>query len=369
MRIALLGAGLFAKDVYVPLLGRFAADVELAAVWSRTEETALEFQAFAGALAQNAKLVHGEEGLNAILADANIDAVAIVLPVHVSGEVVMRALRAGKHVISEKPIAPTIEEARENIEAYRALNNGAVWNIAENFRYEDVFEAQADLVAKIGNVVKMDLLADMPMSEGNKYFTSAWRRDTALCPGGFLMDSSVHFSAAMRMLAEAAGSKMPVSVSAKTRSTTHLLPAPDTAIGTYEWDNGLLCNISWSFSAHPTRFALSISGTEGTVEVTRGGWTGSRANYQMSYKLLNDDKPTFKTYNFSGADKEFANFVRQAKAAMAGTPCQDNEALKGQPEAALLDLAMIECAIRSGDLNGAPVAIPHIAHAWPQVSK
>lgn len=117
-----------------------------------------------------------------------------------------------------------------------------------------------------------------------------------------------------------------------------------------------------------TRFALSISGTEGTVEVTRGGWTGSRANYQMSYKLLNDDKPTFKTYNFSGADKEFANFVRQAKAAMAGTPCQDNEALKGQPEAALLDLAMIECAIRSGDLNGAPVAIPHIAHAWPQVS-
>lgn len=83
-------------------------------------------------------------------------------------QVVMRALRAGKHVISEKPIAPTIEEARENIEAYRALNNGAVWNIAENFRYEDVFEAQADLVAKIGNVVKMDLLADMPMSEGNK---------------------------------------------------------------------------------------------------------------------------------------------------------------------------------------------------------
>ena len=113
-----------------------------------------------------------------------------------------------------------------------------------------------------------------------------------------------------------------------------------------------------------TRFALSISGTAGTIEVTRGGWTGSRANYQMSYQLLNDAKPTFKTFNFSGADKEFDNFVRQVVAKEAGSELHDTEALKGQPEAALLDLAMIECIIKSGDLNGQPVPIPHIADPW-----
>jgi predicted dehydrogenase len=281
----------------------------------------------------------------------------------------MRALRAGKHVISEKPIAGTVAEARELVEAYRAMENPPVWNIAENFRFENVFETQAALIPRIGNVVKMDLLADMPMAAGNKYFSSSWRRDTSLCPGGFLMDSSVHFSAAMRMLAESAGAKMPVSVSAKTRSTTHLLPAPDTAIGTIEWDNGLLCTISWSFSATPTRFSLSVSGTEGTIEVTRGGWTGSRANYQMSYQLMNEKEPTFEKFNFSGADREFANFVRQAVAKDTGHEIRDRLALRGQPEAALLDLAMIECIIKSGDVNGAPVPIPHIADPWPVVEE
>ena len=84
-------------------------------------------------------------------------------------QIVMRALQAGKHALSEKPSAGTIEEAAENIKLYRAMDSPPVWNIAENFRYEDVFEAQAALIASIGNVVKMDLLADMPMAEGNKY--------------------------------------------------------------------------------------------------------------------------------------------------------------------------------------------------------
>jgi len=43
---------------------------------------------------------------------------------------------------------------------------------------------------------------------------------------------------------------------------------------------------------------------------------------------------------------------------------RDATALKGQPEAALLDLAMIECIIKSGDVNGDPVPIPHVADPW-----
>lgn len=45
------------------------------------------------------------------------------------------------------------------------------------------------------------------MNPSNKYYNSGWRRDTAGLPGGFLMDSSVHFIAALRTLARAAGAR------------------------------------------------------------------------------------------------------------------------------------------------------------------
>ena len=45
----------------------------------------------------------------------------------------------------------------------------------------------------------------MPMRAENKYFSSDWRRNDEHCPGGFMMESSVHFIAALRMLAAAGG--------------------------------------------------------------------------------------------------------------------------------------------------------------------
>ena len=48
-------------------------------------------------------------------------------------------------------------------------------------------------------------VCDMPMNGKNKYYNSTWRRNDAHCPGGFMMESSVHFLAALRMLAAAGG--------------------------------------------------------------------------------------------------------------------------------------------------------------------
>jgi hypothetical protein len=66
----------------------------------------------------------------------------------------------------------------------------------------------------VPQVIKLDLVADLPMDARNRYFGSAWRRDTGLCPGGFFMDSSVHFTAALRHLAAAAGGGEAAEVSA-----------------------------------------------------------------------------------------------------------------------------------------------------------
>lgn len=74
-------------------------------------------------------------------------------------------------------------------------------------RAEGAFLRAEQLLPDLGPILRLELAADMPMNPSNKYYNSGWRRDTAGLPGGFLMDSSVHFIAALRTLARAAGAR------------------------------------------------------------------------------------------------------------------------------------------------------------------
>jgi predicted dehydrogenase len=66
--------------------------------------------------------IHVTEDHREILADPNIDAVAIVTPVSSHFELAMQALRAGKHVLVEKPMTSTSEEAMRLIEEAEKRN-------------------------------------------------------------------------------------------------------------------------------------------------------------------------------------------------------------------------------------------------------
>jgi predicted dehydrogenase len=55
------------------------------------------------------------------------------------------SLVAGKHVISEKPIAPTVGIATKLIEIYERFTS-QIWMVAENFRYAATLVRAAELV-------------------------------------------------------------------------------------------------------------------------------------------------------------------------------------------------------------------------------
>ena len=96
-------------------------------------------------------LKHGETGLQEILDDPSIDAAVNVLPAHVSLQVFPSSVAgngihktackvsekcwiAGKHVLQEKPIAISAEEARRALDTYRSSSHG-LWQFAENYRH------------------------------------------------------------------------------------------------------------------------------------------------------------------------------------------------------------------------------------------
>lgn len=99
-RVAVVGSGYWGRN----LVRNFAALGALAAVHDQDEATARRM-----ALAHDVPT----RRLDEVLGDPVIDAVAIAAPAAVHGELAQRALRAGKHVFVEKPLALDVEDGRK----------------------------------------------------------------------------------------------------------------------------------------------------------------------------------------------------------------------------------------------------------------
>jgi predicted dehydrogenase len=80
----------------------------------------------------------------------------------------LRALAAGKAVLSEKPLSTHVSHARKALKAAAALRPPPVppptWFVAENFRFEDAFSEAARIVPSLGFALKVDLFAEAPMN-------------------------------------------------------------------------------------------------------------------------------------------------------------------------------------------------------------
>ncbi len=114
MRWGILGASKFAREHMGPAI-HAAAGAELVAVASRNPANVAPFQAFA----PNCRAI---DGYDALLADADIDAVYIPLPHTMHKEWTLKALAAGKHVLAEKPIAMDVSDFSDMIAARDAAD-------------------------------------------------------------------------------------------------------------------------------------------------------------------------------------------------------------------------------------------------------
>jgi predicted dehydrogenase len=96
------------------------------------------------------------EDANALFADPEIDAVAIATPIFTHYELAKRALEAGKHVLVEKPLTPSVAQAEE-LEAL-AKAKGRVLMCDHTFVYTGAVRKIRDLVAKgeLGRILYFD---------------------------------------------------------------------------------------------------------------------------------------------------------------------------------------------------------------------
>jgi predicted dehydrogenase len=129
-------------------------------------------------------------GLDAVLADPQIEGVDLCVPNHLHRELTIRCLEAGKHVLCEKPMALELHDADAMLSA--AARTGRFLMIGHVLRFwpEYVLAKQAIDEGQIGDVQlvsarrMVSLLAGTPGADG-------WRRDASRS-GGAVLDMQIH---------------------------------------------------------------------------------------------------------------------------------------------------------------------------------
>lgn len=138
--IAILGSGLFASNAYLPaLLLPETKHINVHTIWSRSEGSAQKLQDSAKSKSGGSlipRILFGDDGLETLLNDTEVHGVMLVLPVTTQMKLIPRCLAAGKHVMSEKPMAKDVASARELVEEYEKVYKpkGLVWRVAEGAR-------------------------------------------------------------------------------------------------------------------------------------------------------------------------------------------------------------------------------------------
>jgi phthalate 4,5-cis-dihydrodiol dehydrogenase len=83
--------------------------------------------------------------LETLLAGDDVDAVYIATPTDLHAQQVVAAANAGKHVLCEKPMATTLDEAQQMIDA--ADRAGVVFNVGHSHSYDEPYRAMRELIA------------------------------------------------------------------------------------------------------------------------------------------------------------------------------------------------------------------------------
>jgi len=255
--LGIIGCGIAARELHLPALQKLASRFEITAVCNHTE-------AKAKSMAQMAGGVPYFRDYRELLRRNDVEAVDIVLPITLNYRVTRDALKAGKHVIVEKPIAPDLADGRKMLRLTKRYRQ--VMMVAENYRYRPMFQQVLRLLQKeaIGRPYAAVWTVLTRLTRENPYAQTSWRlKHTYL--GGFLTDSGVHNVAAIRMLFGEVN-----SVSAFTQSINPSIGKLDTLSFQYETERGVRGTFTLLFSAigYPED-RLLIFGTKGTLVVEK----------------------------------------------------------------------------------------------------
>ncbi len=253
--IALVGLGYYSTDLLAPALQQ-TKNCYLAGIVTGTPSKAVAWKAKYNIPDKN---IYNYQNFDTIANNPDIDVVYVVLPPSMHKEYVIRAANAGKHVFCEKPMALTVTECQEMIDACN--KNKKKLAIGYRLHHEPNTQAYTKIINEhqLGNVKSLDCAAG--------YFdnrTTHWKQKREM-GGGVSYDMGVYAIQGARL---GTGMEPIAVVSAKTSTTRPEIykdGLDETVEATLEFPGGVLATIKSSFGQNVNY--MNISCEKGDIKL------------------------------------------------------------------------------------------------------
>lgn len=235
LRLALIGAGGFAKSMLLPIIQGMPEKIQLDLVVSRRGHEA-------DTLARQYQAARSSTDVDAAIADPAVEAVMIATRHDSHADLALRALRAGKHVFVEKPLCLTLDELSE-IEAFFKNGDGPkpVLMTGFNRRFSPYAQALKDGLAGRSNPMVINYRVNAGHIPRDHWVHGA-------AGGGRNLGEACHFYDFFTFLTEAAVTK--VSATA-LRPATDYYAASDNFVASVAFADGSIASLTYTALGSP----------------------------------------------------------------------------------------------------------------------
>ena len=283
LRIGILGAARIAPSAII--FPAHATGHQLVAVGARDKGRADEF-------AKQYMIEKAYGSYQEVIDDPNVDVIYNPLPNNAHGPWNIRALAAGKHVLSEKPSASNAAEAKEVAAA--VSKSGKVFMEGFHYYYHPVFQRLLAIIksGEIGEVIKVESALLIPMPDKNDL---RLKFDLA---GGSIMDVGCYALHSQRMISQLITGGEPTVVSTEAN-------APDGKIDTklnvqLKYPNGVAALAKGDFESPAFEAPLTVTGSKGSVHLPNfvvSGWD-PRVIVDVAGNKRVEQLPSISTYTY-----------------------------------------------------------------------
>lgn len=196
-----------------------------------------------------------------LIQSGNVDAVVIAVPHRFHAQIAMDALKAGLHVLVEKPIDITVTEAQKLIEVAKKTNQ--IFAIMFNQRTNELFQRARDIVqsGKLGELKRSVWIVTNWYRTQHYYDSGNWRATWSGEGGGVLLNQAPHNLDLWQWICG-----MPKSVRAFCNEAKyHRIEVEDDATIYTQYENGATGVFITSTGEYPGTNRLEITGDKGKI--------------------------------------------------------------------------------------------------------
>ena len=269
--------------------------------------------------------VAAESSIDALLARSDIDAVVLATPDQDRLELTLKAAAAGKHVLAEKPMAPTVAECDQMIAACaKAKVNLAVVK-TERFRKLTMKAKQYIDEGTLGPIQMLRTVSAFPLSLTKELIAERqWMLDSQ--GGGLFMGMASHNTDFLRWLT----GRNAVKVFAQATTYSDVPTQPLSVMAQIVFEGGLMAHM-WITAelASPTlpssEVRFQVFGRDASIDFENfeyldlgKGDKWERVYTPERFDYLKEPKSPIRLYPHIGVIQEFIDSIREQRAPKVG---------------------------------------------------